>query len=201
MGAHPPVSRRGDGIVSVKQRGFSLPETLIAMAISSVLLLGSARFLPALQWAALRQTRQQSLENELWQRIYTVAKHLQRAGYCRGRCYGQALYIAEGGDCLLVSWDSNSDGVWNSAPSSESDTTGFRLRDGALETLRGASACSGKGWEKMTNPAAIQVTAFQVTRLERAGFAPELSITLAAHSVADPQIRARAEYGVTGYNL
>ncbi|UHD64518.1 prepilin peptidase-dependent protein [Klebsiella michiganensis] len=167
--------------MSVKQRGFSLPETLIAMAISSVLLLGSARFLPALQWAALRQTRQQSLENELWQRIYTVAKHLQRAGYCRGRCYGQALYIAEGGDCLLVSWDSNS--------------------DGALETLRGASACSGKGWEKMTNPAAIQITAFQVTRLERAGFAPELSITLAAHSVADPQIRARAEYGVTGYNL
>ena len=29
--------------MSVKQRGFSLPETLIAMAISSVLLLGSAR--------------------------------------------------------------------------------------------------------------------------------------------------------------
>ena len=182
-------------------RGFSLPETLIAMAISSVLLLGSARFLPALQWATLRQTRQQSLENELWQRIYTVAKHLLRAGYCRGFCRGQALYIAGGGDCLLVSWDGNSDGVWNSAPPSEADTTGFRLRDGALETLRGASACSGKGWEKMTNPAAIQVTAFQVTRLERAGFSPELSITLAAHSVADPQIRARAEYAVTGYNL
>ncbi|WP_148676441.1 prepilin-type N-terminal cleavage/methylation domain-containing protein, partial [Klebsiella oxytoca] len=54
--------------MSVKRRGFSLPETLIAMAISSVLLLGSARFLPALQWAALRQTRQQALENELWQR-------------------------------------------------------------------------------------------------------------------------------------
>ena len=30
--------------MSVKRRGFSLPETLIAMAISSVLLLGSARF-------------------------------------------------------------------------------------------------------------------------------------------------------------
>lgn len=138
--------------MSVKQSGFSLPEMLIAMAISAVLLLGSARFLPALQWAALRQTRQQSLENELWQRIYTVAKHLQRAGYCRGLCRGQALYIAGGGDCLLVSWDSNSDGVWNSAPSSESDTTGFRLRDGALETLRGASACSGKGWGENDQP-------------------------------------------------
>ena len=125
-----------------------LPETLIAMAISSVLLLGSARFLPALQWGALRQTRQQSLENELWQRIYTVAKHLQRAGYCRGRCYGQALYIAEGGDCLLVSWDSNSDGVWNSAPSSESDTTGFRLRDGALKPCAAQAPAAAKAGRK-----------------------------------------------------
>ena len=185
----------------MSRRGFSLAEALIAMAIGSLLLIGACRFLPALQRHILRQGEQLALENELWQRVHAVGKHLQRAGYCRGRCYGQALYIAEGGDCLLVSWDSNSDGVWNSAPSSESDTTGFRLRDGALETLRGASACSGKGWEKMTNPAAIQITAFQVTRLERAGFAPELSITLAAQSVADPQIRARAEYGVTGYNL
>ena len=53
----------------------------------------------------------------------------------------------------------------------------------------------------MTNPAAIQVTVFQVTRQNKTDFSPELSITLAAHSVADPQIRARAEYGVTGYNL
>lgn len=185
----------------VKCSGFSLPETLIAMAISSVLLLGSARFLPALQWAALRQTRQQSLENELWQRIYTVAKHLQRAGYCRGQCSGAALHIAGGGDCLLVRWDSNSDGVWNTSPPSESDTTGFRLRDGALETLRGATDCSGKGWEKMTNPAAIKVTTFQVTRQNKAEFSPEFSITLAAQSATDPQIHARAEYSVTGYNL
>ncbi|HEY4466806.1 MAG TPA: prepilin peptidase-dependent protein [Klebsiella sp.] len=187
--------------MSVKCRGFSLPETLIAMAISAVLLLGSARFLPALQWVVLRQTRQQSLENELWQRIYTVAKNLQRAGYCRGNCSGQALYIASGGDCLLARWDGNSDGVWNTSPPSDSDTTGFRLRDGALETLRGASTCNGKGWEKMTNPAVIKVTAFQVTRQDKADFSPELTITLAAHSVADPQIHARAEYGVTGYNL
>ena len=33
----------------VKEQGFSLLEVLIAMAISSVLLLGAARFLPALQ--------------------------------------------------------------------------------------------------------------------------------------------------------
>ena len=64
----------------VAARGFSLIETLIAMAIGSVLLLGAARFLPALQRPILRQTQQQALENELWQRVYALAKHLQRAG-------------------------------------------------------------------------------------------------------------------------
>ncbi len=61
-------------------RGFSLAETLISMAISAILLMGASRFLPALQRQTLRQTQQQSLDNELWQRVYTVAKHLQRAG-------------------------------------------------------------------------------------------------------------------------
>ena len=37
----------------VKEQGFSLLEVLIAMAISSVLLLGAARFLPALQRESL----------------------------------------------------------------------------------------------------------------------------------------------------
>jgi prepilin peptidase dependent protein B len=49
-----------------------------------MLLMGAARFLPALQRQALRQTQQQSLENELWQRVHTVAKHLQRAGIAPG---------------------------------------------------------------------------------------------------------------------
>ena len=41
----------------VKEQGFSLLEVLIAMAISSVLLLGAARFLPALQRESLTSTR------------------------------------------------------------------------------------------------------------------------------------------------
>jgi prepilin-type N-terminal cleavage/methylation domain-containing protein len=91
------VPQRGERIVPLIPRGFSLAETLISMAISAILLMGAARFLPALQRQALRQTQQQSLDNELWQRVYTVAKHLQRAGYCAGQCEGQPLLIASGG--------------------------------------------------------------------------------------------------------
>ncbi|TCW11779.1 prepilin peptidase dependent protein B [Raoultella sp. BIGb0138] len=182
-------------------RGFSLPETLIAMAISTILLMGTSRFLPALQRLVLRQTQQQSLDNELWQRLYTVAKHLQRAGYCHGSCEGQPLQIASGGDCVIVRWDGDSNGVWEAAPEATSDTTGFRLLNGALETRRGVTSCSGGGWEKMTNPVAIAVTHFQVIRRDIAGFAPEFTVLLAARSQADPTISVQAEYRVTGYNL
>ncbi|MGK7289818.1 prepilin-type N-terminal cleavage/methylation domain-containing protein, partial [Salmonella enterica] len=67
--------------MSITTRGFSLLEVVLAMAIGSILLLGSARFLPALQREIWHNTRQLSLEDEIWQRTYTVAKHLQRAGY------------------------------------------------------------------------------------------------------------------------
>ncbi len=88
----------------MSRRGFSLAEALIAMTIGSLLLMGACRFLPALQRHILRQGEQLALENELWQRVHAVGKHLQRAGYCRGSCGGAGLELAAGGrvsDCAL----------------------------------------------------------------------------------------------------
>ncbi|POP46320.1 prepilin-type cleavage/methylation domain-containing protein [Superficieibacter electus] len=185
----------------VTQRGFSLPETLIAMAISSLLLLGASRFLPGLQRAALQQTRHQALDDELWQRVYTVAKHLQRAGYCRGKCAGEPLIINPQSNCVLVKWDANSNGKWDDTTPVSSDSTGFRLQNGILETLRGAASCHDKSWDKMTDPQMMRVTRFDVVRDNSAGFAPELTITLAAESISRPPQRSTAVYSITGYNL
>lgn len=186
--------------MSVTIRGFSLPEVLISMAISSVLLLGAARFLPALQRGILHQTRQQALEDDLWQRLYTVAKHLQRAGYCNGQCSGEAFVLSPQRNCAIVRWDGNSDGIWQTSPMTDADSIGFRLQNGALETQRGAATCEGKGWEKMTDPATVTVTQFQLTRTNSAGFPPELMIELSA-TATDNTASASARYSVTGYNL
>lgn len=114
----------------VKEQGFSLLEVLIAMAISSVLLLGAARFLPALQRESLTSTRKL-----------------------------------------------------------------------ALETLRGATSCEGKGWDKVTNPDAIIIDTFQVVRQDVSGFSPVLTVNMRAASKSEPQTVVNASYSVTGFNL
>ena len=65
----------------VKEQGFSLLEVLIAMAISSVLLLGAARFLPALQRESLTGTRK--LEASPEGGLLSWQLYRRRAGNCR----------------------------------------------------------------------------------------------------------------------
>ncbi|WP_437888469.1 prepilin peptidase-dependent protein [Phytobacter sp. V91] len=184
-----------------KQQGFSLIETLLAMAIGSVLLLAAARFLPALQLGVLQHTRTQMLEDELWQRLYTVARHLQRAGYCNGNCEGKPLVIGRDGECVIVQWDANSNGRWDTTPVSDADSTGFRLQNGVLETLRGASSCEGKGWDKMTEPATIIVHSFTVNRQQSPGFPPVVSVSLSGGIRGQGERTVNAAFSVTGFNL
>ncbi len=184
-----------------RQRGFSLLETVLAMAIGSIVLLASARFLPALQLAVTQQTRLQTLEDDLWQRLWAVAKQLQRAGYCNGNCSGQPLVISSSGECVIVQWDANSNGRWEPSTSSEPEQTGFRLQNGALETLRGATSCSGRGWEKTTDPAQMTISRFNVAMKQTLGYAPLLTLSLDAFLPGDASQTLNAALSVTGYNL
>lgn len=188
-------------LMQLKEGGFSLLEVLLAMVIGSVLLLSAARFLPALQAAMLYQARQQTLEEALWQHLFTLGKHLQRAGYCRGECSGEPLVIGRQGACIIVQWDANSNGGWEHSPLSEAEQTGFRLQNGVLETRQGAASCEEKGWDKITDPATVSVQHFTVVRQPQGVLAPILTVTLTAAPLDHPQKTISAAYSVVGYNL
>lgn len=184
----------------LNERGFSLLETLIAMALSSIVLLGAGRLFPALQRGVLLQYQQENLKESLWQLVFGIGKHLQRAGYCHGICKGKGLTLIKGGECVLAQWDINSNGQWEPSGHVEAETTGFRLRNGSMETLKGATSCEGAGWEKITDPEMMAITHFSVTRLVRETLQPLLEIKLSA------SLKGRAQpislrHIVVGYNL
>ena len=89
------------------------------------------------------------------------------------------MIIGRQGRCAIVLWDANSNGQWDST-ASENDSTGFRLESGSLETLRGATSCDGKGWDKLTDPDRVLIEQFMVTKTDHDGFAPVISIELRA---------------------
>ncbi len=147
----------------MSRRGFSLAEALIAMAIGSLLLMGACRFLPALQRHILRRGEQLATgeravaacacrgKTSAARRVLPGSVRRSRAGASRWRGVS---------DCALGCEQQREMGNF---PAAAAESTGFRLRDGALETLRGASDCRGGGWEKITNPAAIVVTLLGTT--------------------------------------
>ncbi|MGB7800727.1 prepilin peptidase-dependent protein [Buttiauxella sp.] len=186
--------------MQLNQQGFTLLETLIAMALSSIVLLGAGRLFPVLQRAVLQQYQKEIIQESLWQLAFSLGKQLQRAGYCHGTCSGQGLVLSEGGKCVLLQWDSNSNGRWEPTSHAQTEQTGFRLNGTDLEASRGASHCAGGGWEKLSDPTTLVIQQFKVTRLARQSMSPLLIIDLAAVS-KNGQNPVSLRHTVVGYNL
>ncbi len=106
---------------------------------------------PAASYSA--QGEQLALENELWQRVHAVGKHLQRAGYCRGACGGAGLELAAGGECLIVRWDANSNGRWETSPAAARRAPAFACATARWRPCAGpATAAAADGRKSQTRP-------------------------------------------------
>lgn len=181
----------------MKRGGFTLPEMLVALAISGVLMLGAAKFLPLLQIGNLRILLTFQLHEELQLMMSTLEKSVRRAGYCHGKCQGEGLQtIGEKNACLLVRWDENSNGRWEGPGNENSDYYGFRLRDGNLEAQRGVQSCDSGGWEKMNDPDSIVISDFRVLKQVR-----QIRLLLGGYARRFPQLPLTVERWITAENL
>lgn len=196
MQRHGPL-RRGAAVLKTGQSGFSLAETLCALAVVSVVLLSAMGLLPMIYRQCHGGILHLRLARHLDHSLLRIEKDLRRAGSCFPHCGGRAVIIAQRRgerphSCLLV--------TYAFSPSSDTvpvnETFGYRLRRGALEMQRGVTHCNGPGWVNMHDP--------RLWVINRLRFEPVADnayrVTLTGAARGEPGIRYRTSRIVAGRN-
>ncbi|MGM3192285.1 prepilin peptidase-dependent protein [Dickeya dadantii subsp. dieffenbachiae] len=183
--------------------GFTLPEVMLAMGMSSLIMLAVAQLLPLLQAQTQDSASLIRLEQLLSQTLFGIEKDLRRAGFCAGRCSGTALALEADAtkqvSCLSLAYDVNRNGRWETGDQSEPEFFSYRLREGALEVQTGGPRCQGNRWEKLLDPGEVTIARFEVTK-ETSGAQPRYRVSLEGYWTARPTRRWQVNSLVTGRN-
>ncbi len=187
-----------------RSHGFTLPEVLMALSVGSMLMLSAAQLYPLLRQRSQSLSRHFQLDQLLRGTLFNIEKDLRRAGFCNGECTGKAVIIgnSEGerpNSCVIIAYDLNRNGRWDLPGSSEPDYFGYRLRQGGIETQRGAENCTGVGWEKLLDPSEVKVTEFNLAESVSPRDGHVYSLILSANWSDVPNIHRRIEKRVAGY--
>ncbi|WP_127957438.1 prepilin peptidase-dependent protein [Serratia microhaemolytica] len=183
--------------MSALERGFTLPEMMLAITFGTVITLAAAKTLPILRQQALESSRHHRLVLALQQAAFAISKDLQRSGFCAGHCQGRALLISQlageaTNSCVIIAYDLNRNGQWE--PSGEADYFGYRLRAGALETQRGVSHCQGSGWERLLDQEEVTLSTFTLQMLNSDQSQRVLQLDLAGHATTQQKISHRLRW-------
>lgn len=183
--------------------GFTLPEVMLAMGMSSLIMLAVAQWLPLLRAQTQESASLIRLEQLLGQTLFGIEKDIRRAGFCAGRCQGNVLTLEVGAakqvSCLSVAYDVNRNGRWETGEQLEPEFFSYRLRDGALEVQTGGPRCQGNRWEKLLDPGEVTIARFEVTK-ETSGTTPRYRVLLEGYWSARPTRRRQVDSLVAGRN-
>lgn len=187
-------------------RGFTLLETLLALALGSVVMLAAAQVYPQLRQQSQSLLQRHRLEQALQQVAFGMEKDLRRSGFCQGSCRGQAWFVGQADgepqdSCVIVAYDLNGNGQWAGAGEHEPEYFGYRLRQGGLEGQRGVSSCQSSGWERLFDPREISVSQFSVIRTSPRPGATLIQLRMAAYWSLRPDIRSELRREFIAANL
>ena len=149
-----------------KQRGFTLIEMLVALAISSLICIAVMSSIPSIFKEAYRAYFQYQLNREVWQILLNMEKDFRRIGYCSDSdCAGEPIAISakslsEGRNtCIIFAYDQDLSGKWVDVKSktTETDFFGYRLNNGKLESNRNVRDCRGTRWQSLFDAKLVTV--------------------------------------------
>lgn len=196
-------------------RGFTLTEMMMAMTISSVF------FVSATGISASHLQRQAVLHHklalldEITLLEQAISTELRRAGFISlpltdyllsadmrlpfNRIDVDAFPGEDTRSCITFSYDKNKNGALDI--SSPAEQLGFRLRDKTIEYRMSGRSCGQSGWQDLSTPGKIAVTAFSVDGPYPATYGVFFEIALRAQAVAAPSLQLQTQFRVDVANV
>jgi prepilin peptidase dependent protein B len=165
----------------IKQRGLTMAEMMIALAVNFVILLGLISVFSNNISHTNKTTSQDLLNQQLESAMQMMANDIRRAGYWGnaksdiGTGVNNNPFMAaavditvSGGNCILFAYDYNSDGLLASIGATADDEHyGYRLNSQTLQSRPFGSsfACTAAAtnWENVTDPTTVLITALSFT--------------------------------------
>jgi type IV pilus assembly protein PilW len=149
------------------QRGLSLVETLVGIAITLVVVAGALKMFVGHLEGNRRLLLEARLHQDLRAASDLIARDLRRAGYWQTAAQGtawparpnpyQAMSPSGGASAALTGYSYSRDATENNHLDSN-ESFGLRLNAGALQLLEGSG-----GWQQLTDAGTVLVTSLSIT--------------------------------------
>lgn len=175
------------------------------MLAGSTLLLAITSFYPHLFNYSMNIYRQFRLELVLNQAINSLEKDLRRAGFMlpikANSIKAKVLTEAKIKFCIIIHYSYSRNNYWEQERSS-ANIFAYRLKNGQLAHKKDSYDCNSSNWERLTDPAEINITDFFVEQHHDAQAQKNyFVIQLAAHWQNNPAIHFQLIRVVTGENV
>lgn len=164
----------------LRHHGVTLVEMLVALVVGSIVLASLMSFYVFIVQHSKRSLEITRLDQELYLAMDVMSHDVRRAGYwahaqndigtgALTNPFMQTdtdLQVSSSNDCILFSYDKNSDGTLPALGAANDERYGFRLNGNVIQyrIVSGSFACdSTSGWEDLTDPNIINVTNLSFT--------------------------------------
>ncbi len=146
--------------------GFTLMELMVGMSVGVILLSAvGTTYLTTFQ-GNLDVLQGLRLNQALRETVTIMANDLRRAGYSASPAEADFTAIATpSAGCILYSYDVDGDAATTRSVE-EGDRFGFRLKQRAIWMRSSGTdmgTCNGGNWERLTDPADVQITSLEFT--------------------------------------